>query len=77
MDTFQIKKPDGTKDLCVSSHTLLINLSSDEQSQGGATRFYPDSKVKSTKSGQYNKTIDVFMPGGWAIAFCQHGLVHA
>jgi hypothetical protein len=77
MDSMQVKNPSGAKDLIVSSHTLLINLSKDGVVKGGATRFYPNSKVKSVKSGQYNHTVDVWLPRGWALAFRQKGLIHA
>lgn len=78
MDSIQLKHPDGTKDLIISSHTLLINLSPDDESlDGGATRFYPDSKINSSKSNQYDHSVDVFLPRGWAIAFRQKDLVHA
>jgi len=77
MDSIQIKHSDGTKDLCTSSHTLLIQLLSDENNRGAATRFYPDAKLKSSRNGQYNTAVDVFLPRGWAIVFRQKGLIHA
>ena len=83
MDTQQkVNKADGTKDLILSSHTLLINLSRDgrhitEASGGGATRFYPRAKMRSTAPGQYGYAVDVILPRGWAVVFRQHGLVHA
>mmetsp|Transcript_40422 Transcript_40422/g.97418 ORF Transcript_40422/g.97418 Transcript_40422/m.97418 type:complete len:371 (-) Transcript_40422:266-1378(-) len=79
MDSIQIKNPTtGVKDFYVSTHTLLICLSPTHSFGGGATRFYPDAKVASTKTGQnYNHAIDVLLPQGWALVFPQLGLVHA
>jgi len=77
MDTMQIKREDGTKDMLASSHTMLINLSKDGV-EGGATRFYPDSKVRTSALGQYDgRSVDVFLPRGWALVFRQKGLIHA
>mmetsp|Transcript_21425 Transcript_21425/g.29825 ORF Transcript_21425/g.29825 Transcript_21425/m.29825 type:complete len:288 (+) Transcript_21425:46-909(+) len=76
MDSFQKKYSDGTKDFIVSTHTLLINLSKDGV-VGGATRFYPKSKVKTAKPGQYDYAVDVILPRGWGIAFRQKGLIHS
>lgn len=75
MDSHQVKKPDGSKDFIVSSHTLLIVLS--EGTLGGATRFYPNCKVKTSELGQYEESVDVMLPKGWAIVFRQQGLIHA
>jgi hypothetical protein len=76
MDSFQRRNKDGTKDLIVSSHTLLLSLSKEDDVEGGATRFYPQAKVKGTTPGQYDYAVDVILPRGWAIAFHQKGLVH-
>ena len=43
----------------------------------GATRFYPDSKIKSDDQGQYQNSVDVYLPRGWALVFRQKGPVHA
>lgn len=45
--------------------------------EGGATRFYPDCKVRGTKEGQYQNAVDVFIRCGHAILFQQKGLSHA
>lgn len=83
MDSFQIRKPDGSKDLVVSSHTLLIQLS-DDALEGGATRFYPRgtlSKARqhlpSFREAQFAHAVDVQLPRGWALVFRQKGLLHA
>lgn len=86
MDSLQIQRDDGSgrKDLCVSSHTLLVQLS-DATLQGGATRFYPRAKAnRSAKDNdhtfrreQFDHSVDVILPKGWAIAFRQRGLLHA
>lgn len=76
MDSIQKTKPDGSKEFIVSSHTLLINLSK-EGVVGGATRFYPKSKVKTLESGQYDDAVDVRVPRGWGLVFRQKGLIHA
>lgn len=89
MDCFQRPKPDGSgrKDLIVSSHTLLIQLSNDNL-EGGATRFYPRAKarltpsdkqndVSSFRTSQFAHAEDVLLPKGWALIFKQRGLLHA
>ena len=72
-DQSDITKPmnvDGSKDFYFSSHTLIINLTSNMADlKGGATRFYPNR--------DYSKAIDVSVPRGWAIAFKQQGMLHA
>lgn len=77
MDSIQLlDESTGKKDLVVSSHTLIINLSQNGL-QGGATRFYPLCKLASRDLGQYDHAVDVFLPRGWAVAFPQIGMVHA
>jgi len=91
MDSYQkLNKLNGTKDLYVSSHTMLINLSNDELI-GGCTRFYPKGKLrrpgseyannntKNYPSSEYDYAVDVdvIVPKGWAIVFKQRGLLHA
>jgi len=78
MDSMQVfnNKDNGSKDFIVSSHTLLIQLTQNTDG-GGATRFYPHSKVKTSQPGQYDTAVDVFLPRGWAICFRQQGLIHA
>jgi len=69
-DSKSIMLKDGSKDLYVSSHTLLINLTSpDSGTKGGATRFYP--------KGTYNFAVDVELPRGWGLVFLQKRLLHA
>lgn len=81
MDTIQKKDArTGKKDYLVSTHTLLIQLtpSTHDLRNGGATRFYPKAKLGAdTTPGQYEESIDVYLPQGWALAFPQMGLVHA
>jgi len=81
MDTIQkMDKRTGKKDYLVSTHTLLIQLTppTHDLRDGGATRFYPKAKLGAdTTSGQYEESIDVHLPQGWALAFPQMGLVHA
>lgn len=94
MDGFQIPKTDGSgrKDLIVSSHTLLLQLSKDDL-QGGCTRFYPNGKTRlpakqraresdnieiaSFRRSQFDCAVDVLLPRGWALVFKQRGLLHA
>ncbi|KAL3931169.1 MAG: hypothetical protein SGBAC_011432 [Bacillariaceae sp.] len=81
MDTIQRKDArTGKKDYLVSTHTLLIQLTppTHDLRNGGATRFYPKAKLGAdTTPGQYEESIDVYLPQGWALAFPQMGLVHA
>lgn len=81
MDSLQIlDKQTGKKDYLVSTHTLLIHLTPAHQDlkTGGATRFYPRAKLGAHDTvGQYDEAVDVWLPQGWALAFPQHGLVHA
>jgi len=81
MDTIQkLDKRTGKKDYLVSTHTLLIQLTpaTHDLRNGGATRFYPKAKLGAdTTPGQYEESIDVHLPQGWALAFPQMGLVHA
>merc|ERR1712003_157874 len=88
MDSFQKPKNDGSgrKDLVVSSHTLLLQLSEDSL-EGGCTRFYPRAKVSrpkqprmdevSFRKRQFDHAVDVILPRGWALVFRQRGLLHA
>jgi len=85
MDSYQkLNKVNGTKDLFVSSHTLLINLSNEELI-GGCTRFYPKGKLrpvgtdnnKENQKSEYDYAVDIILPKGWAIVFKQRGLLHA
>lgn len=57
MDSFQKAKQDGTgrKDFVVSSHTLLIQLS-ENNLEGGATRFYPNGKLRLPRATKDNKS---------------------
>ena len=86
MDSLQIHRNDGSgrKDFCVSSHTLLVPLS-ETNLEGGATRFYPRAKANrlakdndhTFRREQFDYSVDVVLPKGWAIAFRQRGLLHA
>jgi len=61
---------EGTKELCTSSHTLLIYLSPPEDFSGGATRLF--------LSGKYDQdTLDIRLPQGCALIFQQKGMLHA
>jgi len=81
MDTIQkMDERTGKKDYLVSTHTLLIQLTppTHDLRGGGATRFYPKAKLgANTTPGQYQESIDIHLPQGWALAFPQMGLVHA
>jgi len=87
MDSFQQPKPDGSgrKDLVVSSHTLLLQLSPNSL-EGGCTRFYPNGRMRLPKNtpndiafrnSQFENAVDVALPTGWALVFKQRGLMHA
>ena len=79
MDSIQVKNEEtGMKELFVSSHTLIVNLSQ-PRLLGGNLRFYPNCKVRPTgeKPQCYNYSVDVRVPRGWAVAFRQKGLIHA
>lgn len=79
MDSMQEMDPTtGRKDLIVSTHTLLVQLSPNpHEYQGGATRFYPRTKVAGKSPGQYDYAVDIRLPQGWALVFPQLGMVHA
>mmetsp|Transcript_13099 Transcript_13099/g.17548 ORF Transcript_13099/g.17548 Transcript_13099/m.17548 type:complete len:365 (+) Transcript_13099:133-1227(+) len=91
MDSLKMPKKDGSgrKDFCVSSHTLLLQLS-EGSLEGGCTRFYPRAKVRIDPSDrvrlqgselfrmkQFDHAVDVLLPRGWALVFKQRGLLHA
>ena len=87
MDSFLRPKTDGSgrKDLVLSSHTLLLQLSHDTL-EGGCTRFYPRAKIRLPKDSdndaafrnrQFEHAVDVVLPRGWALVFRQRGLMHA
>merc|ERR1712032_1622203 len=60
----------GTREVCTSSHTLLIYLSPPETFAGGATRLF--------LSGKYDQdTVDTKLPQGYALVFQQKGMLHA
>merc|ERR1712032_1053568 len=60
----------GTREVCTSSHTLLIYLSPPETFAGGATRLF--------LSGKYDQdTVDIKLPQGYALVFQQKGMLHA
>merc|ERR1712232_867589 len=69
MDSMQCMDPTtGRKDLVVSTHTLLVQLSPNPpENQGGATRFYPRTKVAGKSPGQYDYAVDIRLPQGWAL----------
>jgi len=61
---------EGTREVCTSSHTLLIYLSPPETFAGGATRLF--------LSGKYDQdTVDIKLPQGYALVFQQKGMLHA
>jgi len=61
---------EGTREVCSSSHTLLIYLSKPETYDGGATRLF--------LSGKYDQdTLDIKLPQGYALVFQQKGMLHA
>jgi len=61
---------EGTREVCTSSHTLLIYLSPPESFAGGATRLF--------LSGKYDQdTLDIKLPQGYALIFQQKGMLHA
>ena len=73
----QLDKRTGKSTFLASSHTMLINLSRDGV-EGGATRFYPHCKLsRKDPQGQYDYSVDVVLPRGWALVFPQVGMVHA
>jgi len=87
MDSFQRPKADGSgrKDLVVSSHTLLLQLSPDSL-EGGCTRFYPRGRMRlppnsendpAFRREQFGHAVDVALPRGWGLVFRQRGLMHA
>jgi len=90
MDSLQKPRNDGSgkKDFVVSSHTLLLQLSENEL-EGGGTRFYPRGRMflprsekhlqksPSFRKGQFEDAVDVLLPRGWALVFRQRGLMHA
>merc|ERR1712187_18026 len=79
MDTLQIQNENGSKDLCASSHTLILNISPDGV-KGGNLRFYPKSRLGLKSTGvlrQYQHCVDVRVLRGWAVVFRQKGLIHA
>jgi len=67
-DSLQVLRPDGTKELHASTHTLLVMLSDPSELRGGATRFFPGAG--------YDGSVDVSLPRGWALVFRQRGLLH-
>merc|ERR1712157_720464 len=87
MDSLQKPRNDGSgrKDFVVSSHTLLLQLSENEL-EGGGTRFYPRGRMflprsekhlqksPSFRNRQFEDAIDVLLPRGWALVFRQRGL---
>ena len=70
-DFVTVRQPERGRQRYTSSHTLLVNLSQPGQDfQGGATRFF----MEGTYTG---RTVDIFLPQGWALVFQQRGLFHA
>jgi len=61
---------EGTKELCTSSHTLLIYLSPNSSFSGGATRLFLSKKYQ-------EDTLDIKLPQGYGLVFQQKGLLHA
>lgn len=65
-----VGEEEGTREVCTSSHTLLIYLSPTGSFAGGATRLF--------LSGKYDQdTLDIKLPQGYGLVFQQKGMLHA